>query len=871
MATWSGTGSHNNNYTGTLTVTESSYSVANNTSTLSYSLVLTGNSGYYFQQTYLTTKIYIDGAAVQDRYEQISMPSPSGGVSTYTVCSGTTTVTHNADGTKTVSVYATMSTPTTQTYLPGTINIPSGLDGSLTLTTIPRASSMTVPTFTIGSAGTMQITSASSSFTHTITYEFADLTGTAATAAAGVTSVSWTPPSTFYAKIPYQTSGVGALTLHTYSGGTQIGTAVYSCAILVGDSIKPTAPTVTLTPVNTNAWISSKGLYVGGYTKLRVQSSATAGSGASMASYSVSGAFTATGADVTSSSALSAGSKTVTVTAADTRGRTNSSTQSVSFLSYANPTFATLTAERGTYSSGTWTANASGDHLRVTAVPYVSLSANGNTATVTVKIGATTPNATSGNYYYFTGTSASTPYTVTATITDAVGNTKSIDYGVTVSAVASSMTYGTLNIGESVTFTISRNNSNFTHTIEAEFGTNYVTVGTGIGTSKTWTIPSTWLATVPDRTTGIGAFYLKTYEGATLIGTRGYSVTLNVPASIKPTTPSITLSPVNTNAWINTQGLYVGGYTKLKVQSSATAGTGATMSSYSVTGAFTATGSNVTSSSTLSAGSKTVTVTATDSRGRTNSNSASVTFLEYTNPALTTFTAERGTYSSGTWTSNDQGDHIRVTAIPSIALSADGNAATVTVKIGATNPSATSGNYYYFTSTNSTTPYTVTGSVTDSVGNSSTRTMTVPTVEVPVNINVDLPGVGFGMIAQSAQTVQLAPSWKLRMTAETITPTITKSTGNSTLSGAAIYRSGNVCQLTFTLTATGTVSYGYNMFSGTVTSYPAPIATATGVGTIYGNTLTAVLETNGTLYIRNTSEAFSTGSVYISIIYLTNS
>lgn len=574
MATFTGTGSHNSNYTGTLTVTEQSYDIASNTSVVAYSLVLTGNSGYYFQQTYLTTKVYVNGV-VQDRYEQISMPSPSGGVSNYSVCSGTTTVQHNNDGTKTITVYATMSTPTTQTYLPGSISVPSGLNGTLTLTTIPRASSMTIPTMTIGSAATLTISAASSSFTHTIRYEFGSLSGTAATVAAGVSTASWTPPSSFYSVIPYATSGVGALYLDTYSGATLVGTKGYSVTFYVGSAIKPTAPSITLSPVNTNAWIAGQGLYVGGYTKVRVQSGATAGTGAYMASYTISGSISGTTADYTSG-VLSAGAKSITVTAADTRGRTNSSTTSVTFLSYSYPSLTTFNAVRGTYSAGVWTSSPTGSHIRVEAIGSVSLSANGNNGTKVIKINNATPDYASGNYYYYTWTSA-------------------------------------------------------------------------------------------------------------------------------------------------------------------------------------------------------------------------------------------------------------------------------------------------------TSSYTVTGTITDYVGNSSTRTLTISSIEVPLNINVDLPGVGVGMIAQTARQLQLGSAWKLRTTLETSTPTITKSSGNSSVSGVALYRFGNVCQLTFTLTATGTVSYGYNMFSGTVTGHPTPVATATGVGTIYGNSMVAVLETNGNIYIRNTSEAFSTGSVYISIFYLTNS
>jgi hypothetical protein len=263
---------------------------------------------------------------------------------------------------------------------------------------------------------------------------------------------------------------------------------------------------------------------------------------------------------------------------------------------------------------------------------------------------------------------------------------------------------------------------------------------------------------MPNSTSKTVSLILHTFSGATEIGSVSYSGTVSVGSAIKPTAPTVTLTPVNTNAWINSHNLYVGGYTKVKVQSSATAGSGASMSSYTISGAFSGTGSNVTSD-VLTAGNKTIKVTATDSRGRTNSTTNTVTFLSYSNPAITTFKATRGTYSGGSWTSNTSGSHIRIQAVGSVSLSNEGNTGTITVKTGNTNPNATSGNYYYFTSTNATTSYTFTGTITDSVGNTVTKKLTVSTITVPLNIDVDLPSVGVGMIAQNANQLDINTSW----------------------------------------------------------------------------------------------------------------
>ena len=426
MAQWTGTGSNRSAYIGYLNVWESDHSVEDNDSEISYSLVLKGTGWYYFQDWYLETKISINGSLVQDRDEKISMPSPdSNGESSYTVITGKVQhVKHNTDGTKSVAVWAQMKTSTSQSYLPGTINMPSGLNGSLTLTNIPRASSLSVPALKVDESATLTITAASNTFSHVIKYAFHDLSGTIATLNAGVSSTTWTPPSTFYAKMPSATSDIVTITIETYTGGTLIGTNTYNCPISIGDAIKPTAPTVTLSPVNTNAWLNSQGLYVGGYSRVRIVSSASPGTGATMQSYVISGAVTGSGADFTSA-VLSDGAKSITVTAIDSRGRTNSTTVSVTFLAYANPAFASFVAERGSWDGSVWTPDVNGDHIRLEAPPAISLSAQGNTASVSARASGVYADVSTGNYKIWTTTNATTSYTIVATVMDSLYNSTS--------------------------------------------------------------------------------------------------------------------------------------------------------------------------------------------------------------------------------------------------------------------------------------------------------------------------------------------------------------------------------------------------------------------------------------------------------------
>jgi len=395
--------------------------IESNTSSISWTLQLSlkSGSGWSYYDYGMGWSAYINGTRVayHDRYTSDRYTLTAG--NTLTLNTGTITVQHDTDGSKTISCSASMDMASSPSGAG-----PMNLSGDWVLTTIPRASTLTIPTLTIGSSSTLTVTAASNSFTHEISYAMSDLTGTIASLGAGVTTTTWTPPSTFYAKIPNATSGNVSITIDTYSGASLIGSRTYTVPVNVGSDIKPTEPTLTLTPVNTNAWLNTEGLYVGDYSRIRVQSSASPGSGASIVSYTVSGAFSATGADVTSG-VLTSGNKSITVTATDSRGRSTSKTVTVAFLEYSPPALTTFMAERGEYAGGSWTADVNGDHIRINAVATVSLSNEGNTGTITALVGGNAPDVTSAPYYYWTSTNATTTYTASASVTDNVGNSSS--------------------------------------------------------------------------------------------------------------------------------------------------------------------------------------------------------------------------------------------------------------------------------------------------------------------------------------------------------------------------------------------------------------------------------------------------------------
>ncbi|HEM4684822.1 TPA: hypothetical protein U1136_001009 [Streptococcus suis] len=159
----------------------------------------------------------------------------------FLMASGSTTVGHNADGTKSFPFSATFNP---NNGLHGVITV----SGNIGLATIPRSSSVSVGIGTIGNALTININRQSSSFKHTVRYAWGNKSGTIASNVD--TSTTWTIPFDFANDIPNATSGTGIIFVDTYSGSTKTGTQQVAFTANIPASMKPTFSGVTLTDTN---------------------------------------------------------------------------------------------------------------------------------------------------------------------------------------------------------------------------------------------------------------------------------------------------------------------------------------------------------------------------------------------------------------------------------------------------------------------------------------------------------------------------------------------------------------------------------------------------------------------------------------------
>jgi hypothetical protein len=118
--------------------------------------------------------------------------------------------------------------------------------GSATLNTIARASQpscITWPEHTqnvgyFGDEISIHMNRNSSSFTHTVRYQFGSKSGTIATGVG--TGTTWKIPLELMDLIPTTTSGSGTIYVDTYNGSTKIGTKYCGFTATVPASVKPT-------------------------------------------------------------------------------------------------------------------------------------------------------------------------------------------------------------------------------------------------------------------------------------------------------------------------------------------------------------------------------------------------------------------------------------------------------------------------------------------------------------------------------------------------------------------------------------------------------------------------------------------------------
>ena len=322
-----------------------SYNQVSNQTTVTFSdmsWAYFGKAGWHTRASSTITVTAADNTSSTGSTSASVSNTTDGSVKTFTAAPNPTsiTVTHsNAIGAKSVNIGISSkifvnprSNGTSQETITGSSSTTAASG------TYAPASSVTCSTADIGSAPTIQISRNSTSFTHTLTYEFGSLSGTIATKTSDTTITSWKFPTSFYAQIPNAKSGTGTITCNTYSGDTLLGTKTCGFTATTNESLcKPTlSPKVEDSNSEAVALTGNANTFIRYISNAAITSGAAARNSATLKSIKV----TCGSQSITTSTGTiqKVDSGTFTFTATDSRGYSTTQTIEKTLINYINPT-----------------------------------------------------------------------------------------------------------------------------------------------------------------------------------------------------------------------------------------------------------------------------------------------------------------------------------------------------------------------------------------------------------------------------------------------------------------------------------------------------------------------------------------------------
>lgn len=404
-------------------------STESNRSSVHFELrVITGRYGAMTGSATKTWDIWANGVRVNAGTWTIGM----GANQNRLIGSGDIEIPHNADGTKTFELAATAQFRMNFNGYRGDYTIRY----TGTLNTIPRASTPSVGSArTIGSAISISTNRASSSFTHTLTYKFGSASGTIATGVGA--SVSWTPPMSLCNQIPNATSGTLTITCVTYSGSTNIGTKTTSVSLSVPSSVVPSFTASSIT--DSKGYLSKYGAFVQGKSTAVANATAAGSYGSTIKSYSasldgLSASASGSGAkSMTLGAPPTAGNRTVTLKATDSRNRSITGTKAITVAAYVKPSISNLSCDRYDTEAGKYDDEATTIRIVFNYTAHDVNSAGVNKATVKIEWKEVSSSSWTTAYsaqqtaltgsitYDLTGKSSAQSFDTRVTVTDSFG------------------------------------------------------------------------------------------------------------------------------------------------------------------------------------------------------------------------------------------------------------------------------------------------------------------------------------------------------------------------------------------------------------------------------------------------------------------
>lgn len=227
-----------------------SQNTGNNTSTVTINSFYLKSVGGYNNKCWIYGSITIDGSVGMNLYSPSSTRSNAVGFSDSwgLVCTSSNiwgenkavTVTHAADGKKSITFRVIITAESTEGYEGRSLNTTKSVD----LPTIARTSDFTIPASAkMGTSITVTITRASSSFTHRVYYTFGGKKNISISNSAG-TTCTWAIPD-LAAECNNATSGTCTILVETYNGSAKVGSKSKTMTLNVQDATTPSLSNVT--------------------------------------------------------------------------------------------------------------------------------------------------------------------------------------------------------------------------------------------------------------------------------------------------------------------------------------------------------------------------------------------------------------------------------------------------------------------------------------------------------------------------------------------------------------------------------------------------------------------------------------------------
>lgn len=323
-----------------LEVNETSYSIENNDSPTKWELWLERGSTWVFDlNNESLAEAEINDQKVISKYVSFDLRNTN----RVLLGSGTLTIPHNEDGTKSITIRARLTNVADQ----GDID---WFYGTVTLTNIPRASSINSVNVTeLGQPITMNINKKVDGFKHRVWWQIND-SGWVDLGNGHDINVQFTVPIDYANRITNSENGSLDVCVRTYQGNNQIGEDIYKRGlnIKVPPSIVPTLNTISI--VERTAKIAESipsGNYVKDKSIMRVTAEGALGVyGSKIVSTEITVDDLVVRSHTGDFPANKAGTLNVTAKVTDSRGRTATKSTTVKVIDYYSPRIIAFLANR---------------------------------------------------------------------------------------------------------------------------------------------------------------------------------------------------------------------------------------------------------------------------------------------------------------------------------------------------------------------------------------------------------------------------------------------------------------------------------------------------------------------------------------------